>query len=83
MDDIAVNEQRQRAYNAASDDSRLPKAFLCPVCHDIRFVRVEAAAMTRFFGVPIPCPHCSPDGYDRWVAKHGIPPGLPKWVDAR
>lgn len=81
-----------RGSYAPGDPDPVPAGtlFLCPVCKATDespggFVRVEVSAGSRHFGgagggaehTPVPCPACNRDGYARYVAKYGTPPGMP------
>jgi hypothetical protein len=81
MSETAITARRQAEYNGAADGSRLEQAFLCLVCRDLRWVRVDAPPMSAYFAMPIPCPCCNTTGYDRFVEKHGVPPKMPKWAE--
>jgi hypothetical protein len=85
MDDHAIpaSPERNEAQKYASDDiiaaGLVNPLFFCPSCRDRHFVRVDVDIHSPYFANSIPCPHCNVEQYDRFIAKHGVPPTMPRY----
>jgi len=80
---VPATPEKNEAQKYASDEiiaaGLVNPMFYCPVCRDRTFVRVDVDVHSPYFAEVIPCPHCNIEQYDRFIAKHGVPPTMPRY----